>query len=97
LDRFAGLGVQVAGCSVDTLDAQTAFAGKHEIRFPLIADAEGEIARAYGVFREDWKVASRATVVIAEDGTVAKTYPKAALDGKGHAEEVFEDVKKLFS
>ena len=35
-------------------------------------------------------------MVLAEDGTVAKTYPRAPLDGKGHAEAVYADVKELF-
>jgi peroxiredoxin Q/BCP len=89
--------VQIAGCSVDTLESQQAFAKKVAIRFPLIADPEGEIARAYGVYREDWRVAGRATAVIGEDGTVLKTFPKAPLDGKGHAEEVYQDVQALLS
>lgn len=86
----------MAGCSVDTLDDQKAFAAKHELRFPLIADEDGSIARSYEVYREDWKVAGRATAIIGEDGMILKTYPKAALDGKGHAEEVFRDAESLF-
>ncbi len=35
--------------------------------------------------------------MIGEDGTIVKTYPKAALDGKGHAEEVYRDAETLFS
>jgi thioredoxin-dependent peroxiredoxin len=90
------LGVRLAGCSVDTLEAQRAFAEKvGGLRFPLIADPEAEVAKAYGVFREDWKLAGRATAVIGEDGTILKTYPKAPLDGKGHAEEVYGDLDKL--
>ncbi len=80
------------------MEAQQAFASKlGGIRFPLIADPEGEVARAYGVFRDDWKVAGRATAVISEDGTILKTYPRAPLDGKGHAEEVFGDLGALRS
>lgn len=89
--------MRVAGCSVDTLEDQRAFGTKHSIRFPLIADMDGEIAKAYGVYREDWKVAGRATAIIGEDGVIVKTYPKAALDGKGHAEEVYKDAETLFS
>jgi peroxiredoxin len=90
--------VRIAGCSVDTHEAQQAFADKiGGLRFPLIADPEAKIVRAYGVYREDWKVAGRGTVVIGEDGTVLKVYPKAPLDGKGHAEAVYDDIKGLFS
>lgn len=82
---------------MDSLESQRAFAKKVAIRFPLIADPDGEVAKAFGVFREDWKVAGRATAVIGEDGTVLRTYPKAPLDGKGHAEEVYRDVEGLLS
>ena len=47
------------------------------------------------MYREDWKVAGRATAVIGEDGTILKTYPKAPMDGKGHAEEVFGDLGSI--
>jgi peroxiredoxin Q/BCP len=85
----------VAGCSVDSIDAQKAFSDKHALSFPLIADESAEIAKAYDVYRDDWKVAGRATAVIGEDGTILKTYPKAPLDGKGHAEHVFTDLEDL--
>jgi peroxiredoxin Q/BCP len=86
----------VAGCSTDTLEAQKAFADKlGGLSFPLIADPDAKVATAFGVYREDWKVAGRATAVIGEDGTVLKTYPKAALDGKGHAEEVYGDLGSI--
>ena len=65
------------------------------IRFPLIADPSAGIAQAYDVYREDWKVAGRATAVIGEDGTVLKTYPQAPLDGKGHAETVYGDLQGM--
>lgn len=83
---------------MDTLETQAAFAKNiGGIRFPLIADPEGEVAKAFEVYREDWKVSGRATAVISEDGLVLKTYPRAPLDGKGHAEEVFSDVEALVS
>ena len=86
----------MAGCSTDDLAAQKAFADKHGgFRYPLIADPDASVAKSYGVYREDWKVAGRATAVIGEDGTILKTYPEAPLDGKGHAQEVFEDLQGL--
>jgi peroxiredoxin Q/BCP len=88
--------VRLAGCSVDTLEAQNAFADKiGSLRFPLIADPDAKVAHAFGVYREDWKVSSRATAVISEDGTILKTFPQAALDGKGHAEEVFRGLGSI--
>jgi peroxiredoxin Q/BCP len=89
--------VRIAGCSVDNLEAQRAFAEKFSLRYPLIADPGGPIAQSYGVFRDDWKVATRATAVIGEDGMIVKTYPNAPGHGKGHAEEVYRDVEAVLS
>ncbi len=97
-DRFEEIGVRLAGCSVDVLDDQRAFADKHGgFRFPLIADPEARVAKAYDVYSDDRRRTGRSTAVIAEDGTVVKTYPEAPIAGKGHAETVYGDVAELFS
>ena len=48
LDVFAGLGVQVIAINPQSLESHRAFAQKHELGFPLLADADKEICRAYG-------------------------------------------------
>ena len=87
--------MNLAGCSCDSFEDLQAFAGKLGLRFPLVSDPDGEIAKSYGAFKDSWAVAGRATVVIDEDGTVLKTYPKAPLAGSGHAEEVLNDVRAI--
>lgn len=95
-ERFAELGVRIAGCSIDDLEAQQAFHDKHGgFRFPLIADPSKEISLAYDVYRADWERSGRSTLVIGEDGTVLLTYPEAPIHGQGHAEAVFADVEEL--
>jgi peroxiredoxin len=90
--------LRVAGCSTDTLEAQKAFADKvGPIRFPLIADPDARIARSYDAYKEEWKVSTRATALIGEDGTVLKTWPEAPVDAKGHVEAVYTEVSKLFA
>ena len=59
---------------MDSLDDQKAFASKHSIRFPLIADEDGSIAKAYDVLRDGGPLAGRHTVVIGPDGAVVKAY-----------------------
>lgn len=86
------MGAHVAGCSVDTLEDQRAFAEKLTVRFPLIADPDAEIARAYGVLLDEHPVAGRRTVVIGSDGSILKTYPEAK--ARGHAEQVLEDLRR---
>ena len=51
-DSFAGLkarGVQILGVSEDKPDAQAKFREKYHLPFTLVADADGAVARAFGV------------------------------------------------
>lgn len=80
---------------MDTLEDQQAFARKQDLRFPLIADPDGDVCRAFDVVKEEWGLAGRATAVIGEDGTILKAFPDAPLDGKGHAQEVLDELKGL--
>jgi peroxiredoxin Q/BCP len=89
---YEAAGVRVIGVSPDTVDAQAKFAGKHDLDFTLIADADHEIADAYGTWVEKtnygktyWGV-QRATFIIDPDGKVAHVIPKAS--PKTHDDEV---------
>src|ERR1700754_1607290 len=42
-------GVQVIGVSGDKADSQKAFRDKYKFPFPLVADTDGEVAKAFGV------------------------------------------------
>lgn len=47
LAAFEGQGAQVLGVSGDTVETHGRFAEQHGIRFPLVADVEGNIGRNY--------------------------------------------------
>jgi peroxiredoxin Q/BCP len=49
LDRFRDLGATVWGISPQGLDSHDAFARRHNLRFPLLADPDRAVARAYGI------------------------------------------------
>jgi peroxiredoxin Q/BCP len=68
--EFAGADAQVLGVSMDTLETQTKFAESLKSPFPLLADPDGSVARAYGVAREGH--ADRVTFVIGKDGRVVQ-------------------------
>ncbi len=53
---------------MDDLETQTKFARSLELPFPLLADPEGKIARAYGVAGDGY--AKRVTFIIDTDGRV---------------------------
>jgi peroxiredoxin len=72
LPRFEGRGARLVGISVDSVWCHAAFAEDRGLGFPLLADFEpkGEVARAYGVYREDDGIAERALFVLDPEGVV---------------------------
>lgn len=49
LTQFAGLSAQVLGISAQSVESHESFAAKHGFRFPLLADEDKSVHRAYGV------------------------------------------------
>jgi len=84
-DRFPEIAdaAQVLGVSTDTLETQKKFAESLKTPFPLLADADGTVAKAYGVWN-DAGYASRVTFVIDADGKVRAVFEgKDAIDPAG--------------
>lgn len=49
LSQFAGLSAQVLGISTQSVESHEKFAAKHGFKFPLLADVDRSVHRAYGV------------------------------------------------
>ena len=49
--EFKAAGAQRVGISRDSVERQREFADKHSLDYPLLSDADGEVAEAYGVRR----------------------------------------------
>ena len=49
LSQFAGLSAQALGISAQDVASHEAFAAKHGFQFPLLADVDKAVHRAYGV------------------------------------------------
>ena len=84
-DRYPEIAdaAQVLSVSTDTLETQKKFAESLKTPFPLLADADGTVAKAYGVWN-DAGYASRVTFVIDADGKVRAVFEgKDALDPAG--------------
>lgn len=73
---FHDRGAQLLGISVDGVWSHQAFRTDHKIEFPLLSDfhPKGEVARRYGVYRDDEGVCERALFVIDKDRKVAWSY-----------------------
>ena len=87
--EFRSHGAEVFGVSTQDAESHKAFREKHSLPFPLVVDDGQEVADAFGVEaydRDGETYYRRSTVVIDEDGKVAKVMEK--VDPTTHADEV---------
>lgn len=77
--EFQDAGAELVGISVDSKHALRAWAEREGYDFSLLADfwPHGEVARAYGAFRDDRGFADRATFVIGTDGLIIDSFVTA--------------------
>ena len=92
-------GVAVVGVSPDTVASHEAFAGAHDLPFPLLADPGRTILNAYGVWGEKSLYGrtsvgtKRTTFLIGPDGVVRHVF-KRPKTGR-HAEEILAKLAAL--
>lgn len=95
-EQFQTQDIVVLGVSTDTAKSHAKFATKYNLPFPLLIDAEGQIATLYDSYGlkkfmgKEYLGISRNTFVIAPDGTIEKIYKK--VKPEPHAEEVLTDL-----
>ena len=87
-------GAILLGMSGDSIKAQSNFAGKYNVPFPLLCDEEKKILKAFGVWKEKslygrkFMGIERTTFIIGKDGVIKKIFPKVKV--KGHVQEVLQ-------
>ena len=95
LAPIAEKGAAVLGVSTQGTESHQAFTKKYNLNFPLLADTEGKVGRAYGVLGGDGLMAKlksvagmadRVTFVIDAKGRIASVIDKPNVGH--HAEEV---------
>jgi len=88
--EFKAWGIVVLGCSIDKADNHRGFAQKYNLPFPLLADPDKKIAKAYGADNgiPILGLDRRVTYVIDEDGRIIKVYPD--VDPATHAAEIIQ-------
>lgn len=91
-DRLQAAGAVVLGVSRDDVASHARFAREHDLPFPLLADTDGEVVRAYGV-GESFGMPNRVTFLIGPDGLVRRVYPR--VDPGVHADEVIAALREL--
>jgi len=92
-------GARVIGISPDEVKAIDKFAGKYDLDFTLLADADHSVAEKYGTWVEKsmygkkYMGVQRATFIIGPDGKIAKVFPKVS--PKKHDDLVLKALGEL--
>lgn len=97
--QFRKRGAAVLGVSVDDIESHRRFAEKHALPFPLLADPDRRIVRAYGVWGaktflgRKFQGTHRVTFLIGPDGRIRKIWPRVKPDH--HAAEVLAALEEV--
>ncbi len=98
LKAFGKLGVAVLGVSKDSAASHVKFKKKYDLNFPLLADTDGKMVEAYGVWTEKsmygkkYMGIDRSTFVIDQAGTIVALWRKVKVEG--HVGDVIDALKK---
>ena len=95
LPQLEDAGAELVGISVDSAFCHKAFREHQGLSIPLLADfhPKGEVAKAYGVWSEDYGVSGRALVMVGPDGVVQWSYLSPPLEVPG-ANLIFDALEQ---
>ena len=91
-ERFLALGYNVIGISKDSMKAQKNFSDKYALPFPLLADTDALIIKAFGAWGEKklygktYEGILRKTFIFNENGILEEIIDK--VNTKNHAEQI---------
>ncbi|CAM4346518.1 Peroxiredoxin [Pedobacter westerhofensis] len=98
IPMFDQLDAQLIGISVDSAFCHQAFREDRNYKISLLADFEpkGEVARQYGVYRDQDGFTERALFVIDAEGTIRWSYlsPMDVNPGANHILEALKEIKE---
>jgi len=99
LPQFKKSKAAVLGVSILDEASKARFAAKHQLTFPLLADADHAVAEKYGVWQKKsmygrtFMGLARTTYLIGGDGKVVQRWDNVKVNG--HADAVLEAVNVL--
>ncbi len=91
-DQWLNKGYQIVGVSPDSVTSHQKFITKHELPFPLIADTEKEIIKAFGawgpkkLYGREYEGLLRTTFVVSEEGIIEQVFTKVKT--KDHTNQI---------
>ena len=95
--KFLDDGFEIIGVSADSEKAQTNFKNKYDLPFPLIADTEKEVIKAFGVwgtkkmYGKEYEGIHRLSFIISPEGNIEKIFKKEKT--KEHTDKIFKAYK----
>jgi peroxiredoxin Q/BCP len=91
LPQYRARGVQILGVSADPVDTHAQFCQSEGLEFPLLADRDGSVSRAYG----SWLgfVSLRHTFIIDPQGIIRARFVK--VNPSTHSQEVLATLDEL--
>ncbi len=87
-DEIRALGGEVVGVSTDSVPTQCRFAAAQRTDFPILADSDAGISRAYGVLYPIIERAKRITFVIDPEGYIVARFRHELLFKKHIADAI---------
>ena len=99
LKNYADVNAVIIGVSKDPLNSHDKFIKKYELPFELLADTEGKLLDAFGVWKEKsmygktFMGVERSTFLIDENGKIVKAWRKVSVPN--HVAAVLEEAKSL--
>ena len=101
-EKFAEIGVNLAGMTYDSRDILKAFHDGQGLEYPLLQDVDAQHVIAYGVLNEDYQPGDRGygiphpgILFIQPDGTVALKFAVPGYRGRPPLAEVYEAILAL--
>ncbi|MEM7795601.1 MAG: peroxiredoxin [Cyanobacteria bacterium P01_C01_bin.118] len=91
LPEFIERNAQVIGVSADDVDSHAEFCDSEGLKFPLLADADGAVSRAYGSWMAPMSM--RHTYLIGPDGTMQERF--LGVRPAIHSQEVLTRLDEL--
>lgn len=91
ITNFTKLKATVVGSSYDSVESHKKFIAKYKLPFPIIADTEKTVAKAFGVGGPVFS--QRATFIIGKDGAIL--YANPSVNAGAHSREIQEALAKI--
>ncbi len=91
LPEYIARNTQILGVSVDDVDSHREFCDSEGLKFPLLADTDGSVSKAYGSWLGFGSL--RHTYLIDPDGILRKTF--LGVNPNRHSQEVLASLDEL--